>query len=97
MHERPSVSSHDKARQPRREDHAPAGDDERPGRVLDRDQPSRERRRPLLSAHPLQSRRWDYSALDVTRINGVVAALGGAVDAFETVANTVEQIAVKES
>ena len=38
-----------------------------------------------------------YEALDVLRLKGVVDSLEAAIDAFETVANTVEQIAVKES
>jgi predicted phosphate transport protein (TIGR00153 family) len=38
-----------------------------------------------------------YEALDVMRLKGVVDSLEAAIDAFETVANTVEQIAVKES
>ena len=38
-----------------------------------------------------------YDALDVLKLKGVVDALEHAIDAFEKVANTVEQIAVKES
>jgi uncharacterized protein len=38
-----------------------------------------------------------YDALTVLKLKDVVDALEGAIDAFETVANTVEQIAVKES
>jgi len=38
-----------------------------------------------------------YEALDVLKLKDVVDALEHAVDAFETVANIVEQIAVKES
>jgi uncharacterized protein len=38
-----------------------------------------------------------YEALDVLKLKGVVDSLEAAIDAFETVANTVEQIAVKES
>jgi uncharacterized protein len=38
-----------------------------------------------------------YEALEVLKLKGVVDSLEAAVDAFETVANTVEQIAVKES
>ncbi len=38
-----------------------------------------------------------YEALDVLKLKGVVDSLESAVDAFEKVANTVEQIAVKES
>lgn len=36
-------------------------------------------------------------ALEVLKLKDIVAALEGAIDAFEAVANTVEQIAVKES
>jgi uncharacterized protein len=38
-----------------------------------------------------------YEALDVLKLKGVVDSLEAAIDAFEKVANTVEQIAVKES
>jgi uncharacterized protein len=38
-----------------------------------------------------------YDALDVLKLKGVVDSLEAAIDAFEKVANTVEQIAVKES
>lgn len=38
-----------------------------------------------------------YEALEVMKLKDIVDALEGAVDAFEHVANTVEQIAVKES
>jgi predicted phosphate transport protein (TIGR00153 family) len=38
-----------------------------------------------------------YEALDVLRLKGVVDSLEAAMDAFEKVANIVEQIAVKES
>ena len=38
-----------------------------------------------------------YDALEVMKLKDVVDALEKAIDAFETVANTVEQIAVKES
>jgi predicted phosphate transport protein (TIGR00153 family) len=38
-----------------------------------------------------------YHALDVLRIKDVVDALEAAADAFESVANIIEQIAVKES
>jgi uncharacterized protein len=38
-----------------------------------------------------------YEALDVLKLKGVVDALEAAIDAFESVANIVEQIAVKES
>ena len=38
-----------------------------------------------------------YEALDVLKLKDVVDALEAAIDAFETVANIVEQIAVKES
>jgi hypothetical protein len=38
-----------------------------------------------------------YEALDVLKLKDIVDSLEGAVDAFETVANVVERIAVKES
>lgn len=38
----------------------------------------------------------DYDTLDVLKLKDVAEALEGAIDAFERVANTVEQIAVKE-
>ncbi len=38
-----------------------------------------------------------YEALDVLKLKGVVDSLEGAIDAFEKVANIVEQISVKES
>jgi predicted phosphate transport protein (TIGR00153 family) len=38
-----------------------------------------------------------YEALDVLKLKDVVDSLEAAIDAFESVANTVEQIAVKES
>ncbi|WP_110208874.1 DUF47 domain-containing protein [Nocardioides daejeonensis] len=38
-----------------------------------------------------------YEALEVMKLKDVVEALEGGIDAFETVANIVEQIAVKES
>jgi predicted phosphate transport protein (TIGR00153 family) len=38
-----------------------------------------------------------YDALDVLKLKGVVDSLEAAIDAFEKVANIVEQIAVKES
>ncbi len=38
-----------------------------------------------------------YEALEVLKLKGVVDSLEHAIDAFEKVANTVEQIAVKES
>ncbi|HET8561378.1 MAG TPA: DUF47 family protein [Marmoricola sp.] len=38
-----------------------------------------------------------YEALDVLKIKGVVDSLEAAADAFESVANIIEQIAVKES
>ncbi len=38
-----------------------------------------------------------YDALDVLKLKDVVDALEAGIDAFETVANTVEQIALKES
>ena len=39
----------------------------------------------------------NYEALEVLKLKDVVDALEDAIDAFETVANIVEQIAVKES
>ena len=39
----------------------------------------------------------DYEALEVLKLKDIVDSLEGAIDAFEKVANTVEQIAVKES
>ncbi len=39
----------------------------------------------------------DYEALEVLKLKDIVTSLEGAIDAFEKVANTVEQIAVKES
>lgn len=39
----------------------------------------------------------EYKAMEVLKLKDITAALEGAIDAFETVANTVEQIAVKES
>lgn len=39
----------------------------------------------------------DLPALEVLKLKDIVEALEGAIDAFETVANIVEQIAVKES
>jgi uncharacterized protein len=38
-----------------------------------------------------------YEALEVLKLKGIVDALEEAIDAFETVANTIEQIALKES
>lgn len=38
-----------------------------------------------------------YEALEVLKLKDVVETLEEAIDAFETVANTIEQIAVKES
>ena len=38
-----------------------------------------------------------YEALEVLKLKDIVEALEGAIDAFEKVANIVEQIAVKES
>jgi uncharacterized protein len=38
-----------------------------------------------------------YEALEVLKLKGIVDALEEAIDAFEKVANTIEQIAVKES
>ena len=39
----------------------------------------------------------DYKALQVLKLKDIAEALEGAIDAFEKVANIVEQIAVKES
>lgn len=39
----------------------------------------------------------DYKAIEVLKLKDIVESLEGAIDAFEKVANTVEQIAVKES
>ena len=39
----------------------------------------------------------EYEALEVLKLKDIVTSLEGAIDAFEKVANTVEQIAVKES
>jgi predicted phosphate transport protein (TIGR00153 family) len=39
----------------------------------------------------------EYDALEVLKLKDVVESLEGAIDAFEKVANIVEQIAVKES
>ncbi|HEU4511473.1 MAG TPA: DUF47 family protein [Nocardioidaceae bacterium] len=39
----------------------------------------------------------EYDALDVLKLKDIVDSLEAAIDAFESVANTVEQIAVKES
>lgn len=38
-----------------------------------------------------------YQPLDVLKLKDIVTSLEGAIDAFEKIANTVEQIAVKES
>lgn len=39
----------------------------------------------------------DYDALDVLKLKDIVDSLEAAIDAFETVAHTIEQIAVKRS
>jgi len=39
----------------------------------------------------------DYKAIEVLKLKDIVESLEGAIDAFEKVANIVEQIAVKES
>ncbi len=39
----------------------------------------------------------EYDALTVMKLKNVVDSLESAMDAFESIANTVEQIAVKES
>ena len=77
---------------------AAAEDDEEPRRVLDRDQPPRERRRQDLPADPrqaVQRRSTKRSRCSSSRTSSTRSR--HAIDAFEKVANTVEQIAVKES
>ena len=67
-------------------------------RVLDRDQPPRERRRQATTAARLAKLfSGDYTTLEVLKLKDIVEALEAAIDAFEKVANIVEQIAVKES
>ena len=39
----------------------------------------------------------EFKAMEVLKLKDIAEALEGAIDAFEKVANTVEQIAVKES
>jgi uncharacterized protein Yka (UPF0111/DUF47 family) len=39
----------------------------------------------------------DFKAIEVLKLKDIVTSLEGAIDAFEKVANIVEQIAVKES
>ena len=39
----------------------------------------------------------EFTAMEVLKLKDIVESLEGAIDAFEKVANTVEQIAVKES
>ena len=39
----------------------------------------------------------DFKAIEVLKLKDIVESLEGAIDAFERVANIVEQIAVKES
>jgi predicted phosphate transport protein (TIGR00153 family) len=39
----------------------------------------------------------DFKALEVLKLKDIVESLEGAIDAFEKIANTIEQIAVKES
>ena len=39
----------------------------------------------------------EFKAMEVLKLKDIVESLEGAIDAFEKVANTVEQIAVKES
>jgi uncharacterized protein Yka (UPF0111/DUF47 family) len=39
----------------------------------------------------------EFKTIEVLKLKDIVEALEGAIDAFETVANIVEQIAVKES
>ena len=38
-----------------------------------------------------------YEPMDILKLKDIVTSLEGAIDAFEAIANTVEQIAVKES
>ena len=53
----------------------------------------------LSDSHTLKvyKKHGGYEALDVLKLKDVVDSLEAAIDAFESVANTVEQIAVKES
>ncbi len=39
----------------------------------------------------------EFKTIEVLKLKDIVEALEGAIDAFESVANIVEQIAVKES
>jgi uncharacterized protein len=39
----------------------------------------------------------EFKAMEVLKLKDIVESLEGAIDAFEKVANIVEQIAVKES
>jgi hypothetical protein len=39
----------------------------------------------------------DYKAIEILKLKDIVESLEGAIDAFEKVANIVEQITVKES
>jgi uncharacterized protein Yka (UPF0111/DUF47 family) len=39
----------------------------------------------------------DYKAIEILKLKDIVESLEGAIDAFEQVANIVEQITVKES
>ena len=68
-----------------------------PRRVLDRDQPPRERRRQELPPYPRQAVQRRLQGDRGAQAQGHRQSLEGAIDAFEKVANIVEQIAVKES
>ena len=52
-------------------------------------------RKPVLILASLFSGK--YEPMDVLKLKDIVSSLEGAIDAFEKIANTVEQIAVKES
>ena len=39
----------------------------------------------------------EFKAMEVLKLKDIAEALEGSIDAFEKVANTIEQIAVKES
>ena len=76
---------------------AAAADDEGPRGVLDRDQPAREPGDKSYRRILAKLFSGKYEALEVLKLKDIVDSLEDAIDAFETVANTVEQIAVKES
>ena len=65
--------------------------------VLDRDQPAREHRRQEPSADAGQAVLGEFKTIEVLKLKDIVEALERAIDAFESVAHTIEQIAVKES